>query len=235
MNARLLLLIAAFTLPAPVWASELYRVEIIVFVQPDAQAQAADLYAPIVPIDTSDSVDFGRYSCQPLGFTKNQHIIFSTEEDVAACLSGYLRLNELSEPMIAERLNLEEDAGYQVLHHIAWQQPAQDPKNSRAVRLSNATLTADNQSGLLDGLITLSHEQFLQLDIEMNYLPEAPSIEEAGAEEAGFPQGMALRTLRKLRSGQLNYMDHPYLGILARVTEIEEPPEEEDNGEAEGR
>ena len=224
MNARLLLLITALAFSGPAWANEFYRVEIIVFVQPDAEALGTELYVPIVPIDTSDSVDFMRYSCQPIGFTGDRDRTFGSEEDVAACLGGYLRLNELSEPMIAERLSLEKNPDYRVLHHIAWRQPAREPQYARAVRLSNTTHTSGEQTGLLNGMATLSFEEFLQLDIELNYLPDSSSSEVAGTTSKNFAQGIVLRTLRKLRPGQLNYVDHPLLGILARVTEVEEAP-----------
>jgi len=227
MNLRCVALLSALLLPSAIWAEELYRVELIVFTQP-YEADVHELYDPISPIDTSAAIDFRQYSCRPIDHEDRPLSLFTSKDEVAACLNGFLRLNELSEPMIAERLSLEKSPAYKVLHHVAWRQPALDPKRASAVRLTNMADTSNHNTAVLDGTVKLSQEQFLQLDIELTYLPERT----ATANSTEMPQGLALRILRKLRSGNLNYMDHPLLGILAKVTKIEEEENSDTDSQA---
>ena len=145
---------------------------------------------------------------------------FRSEEDVANCLNGYLRLNELRQPMVAERIRLEKSGQYQILHHAAWQQPVLSPDEVHPVRLTNGkTLAqASPSTPAMDGSLRLSKEQFLQLDLELLYHYPALTPDENPAAS----DGLLLQVNRKLRSGDLNYLDHPVIGVLAQVTPVEE-------------
>ena len=144
-----------------------------------------------------------------------------TEKEVEQCLAGYMRLNELSQPMAQERLRLEGSGRYGVVKHAAWQQPALSPEKARRVRL-----TTDTGTAVLDGTVELSREQFLQLDMELQYRP-APATQAQDGEESEA-KSMTIRVFRKLRPDEINYMDHPIVGILARVAPIEDEAQEDD-------
>ena len=209
-------------LPSVCMAEGLYRVEIIVFAQPTESTDLIRHFEAAPSLELARAVDFRRYFCLPAqrepGFMRH----FRSEEDVADCLSGYLRLNELRQPMVAERIRLEKSGQYRILHHAAWQQPVSSPDEALPVRLTNGkTLAqASSEAPALDGSVRLSREQFLQLDLELlyHYPASAPDGDPAASD------GLLLQLNRKLRPGDLNYLDHPVIGILAQVTPVEEEP-----------
>ena len=210
-------LLSLACLAAPSWGAELYRVEMIVFKQPTELEAEAALLEPTSPLETAGAIDFRRHTCLPAQADPEKPAPLRTEKEVEQCLEGYTRLNELSQPMVQERLRLEHSGQYGIVKHAAWRQPALPPEKARRVRV-----TADTGSAMLDGTVELSQEQFLQLDMELQYRP-SPATPNGDAEEA---ESLTIRTFRKLRPGEINYMDHPVVGILARVAPIEDEEQE---------
>ena len=209
-------------LPAAGWAEDLYRVEILIFVQPVESASQVRHFESIPDLELEHAVDFRQYFCLPARSGAEFIQRFLSEEEVVECLSGYLRLNELRQPMVGERIRLEKSGQYQILHHAAWQQPASLPDEAHPIRLSNGKIfsQASPDTPVLDGSLRLSKEQFLQIDLNLLYhYPAATSS--ANGESTGS-DGLLLQVSRKLRPGDLNYMDHPLLGVLAQVTPIDE-------------
>lgn len=215
----------AFTLlPIAGWAEDLYRVEILIFTQPAESTDQVRHFESVPDMELNQAVDFRQYFCLPARSGAEFIRRFLSEEEVAECLSGYLRLNELRQPMVGERIRLEKSGQYRILHHAAWQQPASHPDEAHPVRLTNgkAFSEASPDAPALDGSLRLSKEQFLQIDLDLLYhYPTATS--DPDGESAGS-DGLLLQINRKLRSGDLNYMDHPLLGILTQVTPVEEDP-----------
>ncbi len=211
-------LLSVACLATPSWGVELYRVELIVFKQPADLGAETALLEPAPPLEIADAIDFRKHACLPVHAEPSKPAPLRTEKEVEQCLAGYLRLNELSQPMVQERMRLENSGRYGIVKHAAWQQPAQPPEATRGVRL-----TANTGTAVLDGTVELSREQFLQLDMELQYRP-APSSTDGEAEEA---ESLTIRAFRKLRPGEINYMDHPLIGILARVAPVEEEERED--------
>lgn len=207
-------------LPAICAAEGLYRVEILVFTQPTESADSIRHFETAPDLDLARAVDFRQYFCLPAQLGPSFLRRFLSEEEVADCLSGYLRLNELRQPMVAERIRLEKSGQYRILHHAAWQQPVSSPDETYPVRLTNGkTLAqASPDAPAMDGSARLSKEQFLQLDLELLYHYPAPAADG----DPAASDGLLLQINRKLRPGDLNYLDHPAVGILAQVTPVEE-------------
>ena len=209
-------------LPALCAAEDLYRVEILIFTQPTGSMDSIRHFETAPHLDLTRAVDFRQYFCLPAGMDPDFMRHFRSEEDVANCLSGYLRLNELRQPMVAERIRLEKSGQYQILHHAAWQQPVASPDEVHPVRLTNGKTLAQASASApaVDGSLRLSKEQFLQLDLELlyHYPTSAPNENPAASD------GLLLQVNRKLRSGDLNYLDHPMVGVLAQITPVEEDP-----------
>ena len=206
-------LLSLACLAAPSWGAELYRVEMIIFKQPAELKAEAALLESAAPLETAGAIDFRQHTCLPVQADPEKPAPLRTEQEVARCLEGYTRLNELSQPMVQERLRLEDSGQYGIVKHTAWRQPALPPEEARRVRV-----TADTGAAVLDGTVELSREQFLQLDMELQYRP-TPAEPDGDAEEA---ESLTVRVFRKLRPGEINYMDHPLIGILARVAPIED-------------
>ena len=74
----------------------------------------------------------------------------------------------------------------------------------------------------LEGWARFSREQHLQLDFELRHRPDAAA------------PARIIRLQRKLRGGATNYLDHPALGVLARVTPAAEPADETADETADG-
>ena len=215
-------LLAFALLPSICIAEDLYRVEIIIFAQPEASADPVRHFEAAPNLDLTQAVDFRQYFCLPAKREPSFMRHFRSEEEVADCLSGYLRLNELRQPMVAERIRLEKSGQYRILHHAAWQQPVSTPDEAYPVRLTNgrALAQASPDAPAMDGSVRLSKEQFLQLDLELLYhYPASASDGDPAASD-----GLLLQINRKLRSSDLNYLDHPTIGILTQVTPVEEDP-----------
>lgn len=210
--------LALALLPAAGWAEDLYRVEILIFTQPAESTGQLRHFESIPDLELDQAVDFRQYFCLPARSGAEFIRRFLSEEEVAECLSGYLRLNELRQPMVGERIRLEKSGQYRILLHAAWQQPASHPDEAHPVRLTNGKAFSEASPNVpaLDGSLRLSREQFLQIDLNLLY--HYPAAESAGSD------GLLLRVSRKLRPGDLNYMDHPLLGVLAQVTPVEEDP-----------
>ena len=217
-------LLAFALLPAAGWAEDLYRVEILIFMQPTDSSSQVQHFESTPDLELDQAVDFRQYFCLPARSGAEFIRRFLSEEEVAECLSGYLRLNELRQPMVGERIRLEKSGQYRILHHAAWQQLASLPDEAHPVRLTNgkAFSEASPNAPALDGSLRLSKEQFLQIDLNLLY--HYPTATSDPDEESAGSDGLLLQVSRKLRSGDLNYIDHPLIGVLAQVTPVEEDP-----------
>ena len=202
------LLAAALAAGAAGAAEDPYHVELLVFAQPEPAGE--EIAAPgAAALPDEPAVDFQRYPCLPVGADPETALPLRDADDVAACLNGYLRLNELREAMVEDRLRLNRAGGFRILAHAAWRQPALAPDLARRVRLAAAAPAGTPPE--LEGWARFSREQHLQLDFELRYRPDAAA------------PAQTVRLHRKLRGGATNYLDHPRLGVLARVTPAAEP------------
>ena len=210
-------------LPLSAPAAELYRVELIVFLQPDPPTNEAGLWEPMQPLDTQTAIDFHRYSCLPRHMDPTQILHLKSPREVEDCLHGYLRLNELQHRLTDDRIRLE-NSRHRILHHIAWQQPALSPEETSRISMSGGpNFTADRTEPAepsmpqFEGLVSLSRKQVLQLEVDLRYRkPTQASL----ASPIALHE-VALRARRKLRPDTVHYLDHPLLGVLVRVSEVE--------------
>lgn len=132
--------------------------------------------------------------------------------------------------------NLRASRQYRPLLHWRWRQPGWDPKNARAIHvqipagsplpLTNPpalldknllarlrTLISQRQpvppdQPVLDGTVSLSVSQFPHLAVDLVFLDK----------DTGLP--VQLRETRRMRSGELHYLDHPRFGVLAQVVSV---------------
>lgn len=155
-----------------------------------------------------------------------------TEEAVAA---GFLS--------VEQRLTLSENAAsiaasgrYRLLSHLSWRQPGLDDENATAIRVAlGETMTfylPDNTSSYEDfipaygqpangrnnavttstvnGTIKVRLGRFLHMDTLLVYT------------DTSTRQSFRLSQSRKMRSGELHYIDNPRFGILTRITPLED-------------
>ncbi len=127
------------------------------------------------------------------------------------------------------------------LLHLAWRQPIEKEKPPERIYLqSSETRDADSPTQpRLQGVVGVSLKRYLHLDLDLLlHNPSSPfgaGIETTlTADRSGYinnlkPWRYRLQATRRMRSGDLHYIDHPVLGVIAKITSYErpEPPEEE--------
>ncbi len=91
-------------------------------------------------------------------------------------------------------------AGYRVIAHTAWTQSPAAWNSRRGVAVSQLGLP----EGALSGTVILERGQFLHLGFDLRF-------NEGGRQ-------IALKEVRRVKSGERQYFDHPNFGVIALVT-----------------
>ena len=91
------------------------------------------------------------------------------------------------------------------LTHMLWRQPAVSSKDATPVYVSGSTKT-----GTLVGTAKVSVRRYLHLDLDL--LLQSP-----GGPAPGL---FRMQAHRRMRSGELHYIDHPAMGALVRITPV---------------
>lgn len=105
---------------------------------------------------------------------------------------------------------------YEVLHHGRWLQAVRAPGRSVAILLR---LGPPGRSGLspIEGTLRVSRELYVEVEAEL-WLREDPP----GAARGG--QGYALLSeTRRMRTGDVHYLDHPKIGLVLRADRLDVP------------
>ena len=136
---------------------------------------------------------------------------------------------------------------YEPVMHFAWQQSTWPEHEREALLLDRFGLPPEG----LEGSLTLYLSRYLHLVVDLKMDEPQPEIEEPeepvwsygdyrtlnGFEDPSQPGPVRwhIDENRIFRSGELRYFDHPKFGVLAKVTRVEEDPEEQldDDGETE--
>ncbi len=103
-------------------------------------------------------------------------------------------------------------AGMEPLMYAAWRQPVMEPEQSVSVYLTTAAEAGELAA--LEGNITMSVRRYLHLHTDL-LLRGGDSI-------------YRMQAHRRMRSGELHYLDHPVLGILVEARPVELPPAPEE-------
>jgi Peptidoglycan-binding protein, CsiV len=111
---------------------------------------------------------------------------------------------------------LEQDGHHRVLAHLHWMQTVDAKSVAKPVRV-----TASNPAEL-DGTIRFYMSRFLHLDVNLLFR----DMTAAGSSDPNAAV-YRLSELRKVKSQETHYFDHPRLGVLVRVM----PVEKEKDGE----
>lgn len=127
-----------------------------------------------------------------------------------------LRSDELELRGALQRL--QRDADYTPLAHGGWVQATYPP--GQAIPVDISLLGTVNPVGT----VQLHLSRFLHVTVDLVYRapPEPPSVQAAPAadgvlSELTLPLRYALRIQRRVRSGEVHYLDHPAIGMLVVV------------------
>ncbi len=108
----------------------------------------------------------------------------------------------LDSPLSTAVSSLQREGSYRVLLHQRWRQSAEEKSASKPVRLQ----TTDNQ---LDGGLRFYMSRFLHVDVDL-------TLKEKDANDRGY----RLVEHRRIKTQELNYFDHPKLGVLVKITPV---------------
>jgi len=116
--------------------------------------------------------------------------------------------------------------GYRVIFHQAWSQVAYANKKSPTVLIESNQGVGSN----LLGTVRLYKTRFAHVDVDLEFERRIPSkILEAFAQNQKITSDQLpthwrfnLKESRKIKPGELHYIDHPLFGVLIKIHQYEE-------------
>lgn len=140
----------------------------------------------------------------------------------------YARLPKSDLKLDGAYWSLRGAAGLKPLAHLAWRQPVSSQGRTPPVYLGSG---ADAGAPELEGTLEVSVSRFLHVNLDLllrRNTPAGPSRSPAwvGADDSGLPQYPVnspddylyrMQAHRRMRSGELHYIDHPLMGVLLRI------------------
>ena len=201
------ILAAAFALPAGA-AERWFTVEIIVF----EDLRSDNLHAEHWPPDPGEPS------------LVNAIELTHLHEDAPDGGVHAYRLMKFSNLTLGEvRNRLRRSAHYRPLVHAGWRLPGLPRSAARPVHVGRSL--DDSEVGAAEGVgagrssvhgtVTVSLARFLQVDVDLLY--HRPASSEAAAPSSA-PTRFRLVSERRMRSGELHYVDHPLFGVLVLLT-----------------
>ncbi len=104
---------------------------------------------------------------------------------------------------------------FELLHQVSWQQPVYDPQNALYI-----SLIPERRHNLLKGTLKLSYERYFQFAITLLYEPGFADLEPS-EQESPESSTVFIHLKEVMTDNKLYYLDHPLLGVLARITVLE--------------
>ena len=178
--------------------------------------------SPLSGLDGLDSNPFGGDAIDPDAVSSEEP---GVSLETPRPTFRVLRADELE--LRGARQRLARDGEYTPLAHGGWILPAYPP--DQAVPIDISLLGTVNPVGT----VKLHLSRFLHVTVDLVYrappVPEylqAATVDSERLSELELPPRYALRTQRRVRSGEVNYLDHPAIGILVVVRP--QPVEQQD-------
>ncbi|MGL6162060.1 CsiV family protein, partial [Microbulbifer sp.] len=227
----LLLALAAAGAQAANYAGTTFEIEMIVFSRPGGMEQSRETWPAAPRLQYPDRwVDFQTVGGDGDGATVLFPAATRLDNKVAALNRG---------------------GSYRVLFHKAWRQVLQQKHKAPAILIDGGDSSGDHRQ--LEGSVTLSVSRYLHLSTNLWFsdfadgemtsdgipLPSRPTLtsEEPldlmtdstapliGAQPLYAQRVAVLQEERRLRSGELHYIDHPQLGVLIEVRTVDDTEE----------
>jgi hypothetical protein len=145
-------------------------------------------------------------------------------------INGYAKLVEPDKLNLLEEVSkMTTDRGYDVLAHIAWQQPLR--ANQLAIPILIDTSIQQRRANVspILGKIRLYQERFIHAEVYMELDRQIPiRIRERFADHQQIPfewlpdsWRFKIDESRRIRYGQIHYLDHPIFGVLIRIDRVQ--------------
>ncbi|MFC1602150.1 CsiV family protein [Pseudomonadota bacterium] len=127
--------------------------------------------------------------------------------------------------------------------HLAWRQPVTDPKHAKLLYLQTTETSrnaktisgfesfATTEEADLEGTIRVSVNRYLHVELDLlnrikqtrRYSPYEQSFEDGLTQQPLVDNRYRMQARRRMRSGELHYIDHPLMGALVKITPYELP------------
>ena len=128
--------------------------------------------------------------------------------DESPVTGNWTRLQDSGRKLTAVANALQRSGSYRPLAHLRWRQPVLAPAAARAIDIG--ALLGDRTANL-SGTLRLSVARYLHLETDLRLADT----------RAAYEQDLPLYRLqqsRRMRSGELHYIDHPRFAVLALIT-----------------
>jgi len=207
----------------------------------NAQPLQSDLAAEIQPAETSNGLDIADSGdAAPVDASE-----LPVPVPVAQRLPvPYTLIPEEEYRLKTEFRRLQRSNILQPVIHLAWRQPVTDSKHAKLLYLRTSQPPAEIEtiSGFenfatteeaidLEGTIRVSVNRYLHVELDLlNRIKQSPAY---SSYEQSFEDGLTQQPLpdnryrmqaqRRMRSGELHFIDHPLMGALIKITPYELP------------
>ena len=219
-----------------------YAVEVIIFINQEGLRQDAEIYDPgiILPVPRKGLSLFepgNEFESQEAGLIQPDNQ-----------LNPWQLLNSDDYILSSQARKLGNSSKYKILKHFAWRQPAVDRANSQPILINagfdysgiypersfqqiefNDTESGfedENMTGVweLEGTINVVITRYIHFYTDLVYRAERtnPQYADDSLEPQTVLVDYEIKSHRKMKSRELNYIDHPIVGILVEATPIDE-------------
>ncbi|EAR20592.1 CsiV family protein [Nitrococcus mobilis] len=201
-------------LATPGLAQNTYAVEVVIFRHWEAPDNDAEFWPHQPP---------------PISRSATQRLVTLGPAASGADAPGFNRLPATKLQLAGIHQRLARSNDYRVLLHVGWRQPGLKPNNAAAVVLPlnwfpPAQLTAGAgasqnpfeslpQGTRLWGTLRLLQRRYLHFQVDLRYRRDGAR---AGDAATVYPMTQS----RRMRVGEIHYLDHPVLGILVQVRQL---------------
>lgn len=191
LSALALLLLGAAALPAQA-STPWYEVELIVFRQADPGGSDRELH----PLNPEPPRASQIVSLRPPQAGKVAYTMLGAAE---------LKLGSIYQ-------SLNSSSNYEPLLHLGWRQPGLASKDAASVALpANWQPWGDTALPPLHGLVRLHQDRFIHLGVDLRYRHISADA------DAELAPTIVNRQSRRLRTGELHYLDRPGLGVVVQI------------------
>lgn len=111
-----------------------------------------------------------------------------------------------SSKLFSALTTLENDANYRILAHRTWTQPAEERQATKPILIRS-------QDRTLDGVFRFYVSRFFHVELNL-------AFGEAGARQDSGAPLYRISERRRIRTTEVQYIDHPKFGVLVLVTPV---------------
>ncbi len=227
LNVRLLASLLLAVVSTPLLAQSWYQVNLVVFENRSVVSGDENLNQP-----------------EGVVFTAPENVVDVDSIAESGNEQGFQRTTVIDPEFNGVVGSLQRSGGYRVLLVKSWRQPGLEREQSVPVLIQGGDRFGQHRH--LEGTVRLVLSRYLHLETDLwlgNYVQQSPLLEEdnqtpspslvvegstdMGAPALQFVPSHLVRLLetRRMRSKELHFIDHPNLGVIAKVIPLADTPD----------